>query len=100
MKKNKTAKAAIRVSHERWVHRNQLKQGMYVVELDKPWEDTPFLYQGFFLDNPELIEAVQQECEYVLIQEHKSALINRVSPIRCATPAAKSTTSYWNTYNG
>lgn len=73
---------SINVNHQSWVHRNQLKLGMYVVELDKPWEQTPFLFQGFFLDTPELIEQVQSECQYVLVQQQKSTTINHRSPVR------------------
>lgn len=87
-------KANIRVSHQRWVHRNQLKQGMYVVELDKPWGETPFLFQGFFLDSPELVEDVQQECEYVLVQEQKSALVSRVSPNRYCGSVSRTSNAF------
>jgi hypothetical protein len=27
----------------------RLKFGMYIVELDRPWEGTPFLLQGFVI---------------------------------------------------
>lgn len=42
---------------------------MYVCELDRPWTDTPFLYQGFFLDTREQIEEIQRHCEYVFVDE-------------------------------
>lgn len=96
MNHNTSNKANIRVSHQRWVHRNQLKQGMYVVELDKPWEQTPFLFQGFFLDTPELVEDVQHECEYVLVQEQKSALVSRVSAGRYCGSVSRSNNSFSN----
>jgi HD-GYP domain-containing protein (c-di-GMP phosphodiesterase class II) len=40
---------------------------MYVCELDRPWLETPFLFQGFELKTPEDIEAVRQHCQYVYI---------------------------------
>lgn len=41
--------------------------GMYVFELDRPWLDSPFLFQGFILEAPEDIDAVRSCCEYVYI---------------------------------
>ncbi|MBX2825361.1 MAG: DUF3391 domain-containing protein [Gammaproteobacteria bacterium] len=61
------------VSDQRWVHRNQLKRGMYVVELDVPWENTPFMFQGFFLDNQKQVDQVQAHCEYALVKTEKIA---------------------------
>ncbi|MEM7292997.1 MAG: DUF3391 domain-containing protein, partial [Pseudomonadota bacterium] len=29
------------------VHVSELKLGMYVRELDRPWEETSFMFQGF-----------------------------------------------------
>jgi len=39
------------VTVEKWLHRNELRMGMYVAELDKPWEQTDFMFQGFRLNN-------------------------------------------------
>ncbi len=47
----------------------QLRLGMYVCELDRPWTDTPFLYQGFFLDTDEQIEEIRKHCVYVYVDE-------------------------------
>lgn len=92
-----TKSAAIDVKHERWVHCNQLKLGMYVVELDKPWEQSDFLFQGFYLDKHELIESVRNECQYVLVQEQKSTLINRQSTARLCS-GAKAAQSGWTLF--
>ncbi len=85
---------AINVNHERWVHCNELKLGMYVVELDKPWEQTDFLFQGFFLDKHELIEDVRRESQYVLVQEQKNTLVSRQSPSRLCGGHSKA--SFWS----
>jgi len=61
------------VTDQRWIHRNQLKRGMYVVELDVPWENTPFMFQGFFLDTQKQVDQVQAHCEYVLVKTEKIA---------------------------
>jgi HD-GYP domain-containing protein (c-di-GMP phosphodiesterase class II) len=50
---------------------NQLAIGMYIVELDRPWLDTPFLFQGFELKTEEEIRAVRDICEYVYIDTTK-----------------------------
>lgn len=91
--------ATVNVSHQSWVHRNQLKLGMYVVELDKPWEQTPFLFQGFFLDTPELIEQVQYESEYVLVQQKKNTTINRTSPVRFCGTKRSSANAGWSGFS-
>lgn len=55
-----------------WVHRNELRAGMYVVELDTPWEKTPFMFQGFELRDSAMVEQVQQFCEYALVHNQVS----------------------------
>lgn len=45
----------------------ELALGMRVDELDKPWLDSPFLFQGFFIDTEEELAAVRRECEYVYV---------------------------------
>ncbi|MGV6826291.1 MAG: HD-GYP domain-containing protein [bacterium] len=49
-----------------------LRLGMYVSELDRPWEETRFIFQGFLLLKDEDLLAVQKCCEYVYIEEAKS----------------------------
>ena len=44
-----------------------LQFGMYVAELDRPWLETPFLFQGFELRTPEEINELKQHCQYVYI---------------------------------
>ncbi|WP_199244013.1 HD-GYP domain-containing protein [Bacterioplanes sanyensis] len=46
---------------------NELSIGMFVAELDIPWEESPFLFQGFLLESQEDIQVVQDSCEYVYI---------------------------------
>ena len=50
---------------------NQLAIGMYVVELDRPWLDTPFLFQGFEIKTEEELRAVRDICDYVYIDTTK-----------------------------
>lgn len=45
----------------------ELKKGMYVRELDRPWRETPFLFQGFEIRGDDDIRELQRYCQYVLI---------------------------------
>jgi HD-GYP domain-containing protein (c-di-GMP phosphodiesterase class II) len=40
---------------------------MYVVELDRPWLGTPFLFQGFPITDDEQIEALRKLCKHVFV---------------------------------
>ncbi len=50
------------------VNTGQLEIGMFVCELDCPWEDTDFLMQGFTVDSQRDIEALQARCSFVYIE--------------------------------
>lgn len=50
-----------------------LKVGMFVADLDRPWMDTPFLLQGFILENAEEIAQLQAHCQWVLIDPVRSS---------------------------
>src|SRR4249919_3720713 len=49
-----------------------LKVGMFVADLDRPWVDTPFLLQGFLIENSEQILALKTHCDYVLVDRARS----------------------------
>ncbi len=40
---------------------------MFIADLDRPWTDTPFLYQGFVLENDEQLAALKRYCRKVVI---------------------------------
>src|SRR6185436_15212003 len=44
-----------------------LRVGMYVVELDRPWLGTPFDFQGFPLTGQEQIDQLKAYCKFVYI---------------------------------
>jgi putative nucleotidyltransferase with HDIG domain len=54
------------------VHVSQLKLGMYVCELDRPWLGTPFLFQGFRIQRMEELERLRATCDSVYIDIEKS----------------------------
>lgn len=49
---------------------------MYVGELDRPWTDTPFLFQGWVVDSPEQLEILRQYCRHVYVDTERSVLID------------------------
>ena len=47
---------------------HDLELGMYVSDLDRPWLETPFLFQGFEIRSLEEIAQLKRYCEFVHIQ--------------------------------
>ena len=60
-----TAKRVVGTS--RWIHNNELEVGMYVRELDRPWAETNFMFQGFVVDSVSRLNDVRRVSEYVCI---------------------------------
>jgi len=59
------------VKTSRWIRNSDLKIGMYVRELDHPWEQTNFMFQGFVIENPHLLDEVRKASEYVCIEPER-----------------------------
>ena len=63
----------------------ELELGMYVVELDRPWLETPFALQGFLVSSREEIDQLQEYCDFVFIDvtqttfQHREKRKNRTS---------------------
>jgi len=55
------------------VNVNDLKIGMFVSELDRPWLDTPFLIQGFLIEDINDIARLRLHCQYVYADTRRSA---------------------------
>ena len=51
-----------------------LEIGMFVVELDRPWEGTPFPFQGFTINSKKTIKTLQSLCKYIYIDQKYLAL--------------------------
>ena len=49
-----------------------IKVGMYVSELDRPWIDTDFLFQGFLIYDDEQVEKLRALCKFIYVDEEKS----------------------------
>jgi HD-GYP domain-containing protein (c-di-GMP phosphodiesterase class II) len=50
----------------------KLALGMYVSELDRPWAGTPFMLQGFLLDDQNDLDTMQSLCNFVYIDRSRS----------------------------
>lgn len=61
-----TYKVSTKLVREK-VRVHDLEVGMYVVELDRPWLDTPFLIQGFLISSEEEIDQLCKNCDHVFI---------------------------------
>jgi putative nucleotidyltransferase with HDIG domain len=49
-----------------------LVPGMYVAELDRPWLETPFLFQGFQIKDQHEITELRRYCRYVYVTSKHS----------------------------
>jgi len=74
-----------------------LKIGMFVADLDRPWMDTPFLLQGFLVEEDQQLRQLRRHCQFVTVDwarsvgEHfrgdpQAAPAERPSPARVVAP--------------
>ena len=45
---------------------------MYVAQLDRPWTDTPFMFQGFVLRTEQQLAALKKFCKHVFVDPEKT----------------------------
>jgi len=62
---------------------DQLEIGMYVAQLDRPWLDTPFLFQGFYIRDDDELTELRKYCEEVYVSQDSVP-----QTLTAATPAA------------
>ena len=48
-----------------------IRVGMYVSRLDRPWLETRYLFQGFHVNSLEDIEELREHCEYVYVDPER-----------------------------
>ncbi|WP_461515672.1 HD-GYP domain-containing protein [Porticoccus sp.] len=48
---------------------SEVKVGMFVAELDRPWLGTPFLTQGFSVSTPSEIKKLRELCSFVYVEK-------------------------------
>jgi len=56
------------------VETSNLCIGMYVAMLDRPWLETPFVFQGFIIKDRFEIEQLQACCQHVFVDVDKGSL--------------------------
>src|ERR671936_2096484 len=64
---------------------DELRFGMYIAELDRPWTDTPFMFQGFVLSTQQQLDALKKYCSSVVIDVERSPALAPSKP-RVAYP--------------
>ena len=74
------------------VNAKDLKVGMFVADLDRPWIDTPFLLQGFLIEDEQQIRQIQRHCEFVVVDMARSVgvVLAGSAPGAGAVPASRS----------
>jgi HD-GYP domain-containing protein (c-di-GMP phosphodiesterase class II) len=53
---------------------DELTVGMFVSALDRPWLDTPFLLQGFLIEDEQTLAQLRQTCSKVTVDLRRSAV--------------------------
>ena len=71
------------------IYTTDLKVGMFVADLDRPWVDTPFLLQGFLVENQEQILALKTHCDYVIVDRARSTGDQFEAPASAAVAVAR-----------
>jgi HD-GYP domain-containing protein (c-di-GMP phosphodiesterase class II) len=68
----------------------ELQFGMYIAELDRPWTDTPFMFQGFVLGTQKQLDVLKKYCATVLVDTERGEPLAAPDPGR--TPYAEKST--------
>jgi HD-GYP domain-containing protein (c-di-GMP phosphodiesterase class II) len=50
---------------------HDLKLGMYVADLDRPWMESPFLFQGFRIEQDTELKQLRETCKWVMIDPER-----------------------------
>src|SRR5258706_16325424 len=64
----------------------ELRVDMFIAELDRPWNDTPFLLQGFLIDDAEQLRQLREYCQWVMVDPARSIGREYDAPSRVAPP--------------
>lgn len=73
-----------------------LRMGMFVAELDRPWSDTPFLIQGFAIGSTIELETMRRHCRHVFVDLERSSP-ETADLLRAIGPADPPTGSFEDT---
>ncbi|HEX5477945.1 MAG TPA: HD domain-containing phosphohydrolase [Burkholderiales bacterium] len=59
----------------------ELQFGMYVAELDRPWTETPFMFQGFHLRTEQQLAALRKLCKHVFVDPERHEAPDAPRPV-------------------
>ena len=68
---------------------NGLKEGMFVADLDRPWHETPFPLQGFYIRQDDDIQALSGYCKYVFVDVKKQKVKAHMRRMQGLVPLKK-----------
>ena len=74
---------------QREVPVEQLEFGMFVARLDRPWTETPFVFQGFVLKTEQQLVALKKYCKKVYVDPEKMEVV--VAPRLLSLPPSERT---------
>jgi cyclic di-GMP phosphodiesterase len=79
--------------YKREISVTDLRLGMYVVDLDRPWLGTPFDFQGFPLTHENQIDQLKQYCKIVYVDPQRTTWTPppKRKPVAAAEPVRGST---------
>ena len=60
------------MDHKLVLPSSDLRPGMFVSDLDRPWIETPFLLQGFLIESEAEVRQLQAHCQRVTIDRSRS----------------------------
>jgi len=63
-----------------------LEFGMFVAKLDRPWTETPFVFQGFVLKTEQQLDALKKYCKLVYVDPERKEVV--VAPRLLTLPPA------------
>lgn len=69
---------------------SELTTGLFVVELDRPWSESPFLIEGFLVEDDETLARIRALCKLVYVDARRSnfnALPDAARKLLAAAPA-------------
>ena len=74
--RNKPATITVKTAQLQKIPSSELMPGMYITELDIPWEESPFMFQGFKLENWDDVDKVISCAKEVTIDISQTEKIN------------------------
>jgi HD-GYP domain-containing protein (c-di-GMP phosphodiesterase class II) len=63
----------------------ELEFGVFIAELDRPWTETPFMFQGFVLNDDKQLATLKQYCKKVFIDLDKGLDLPERSQLQTAS---------------